>query len=128
MVTGGRFRPESKKIYHNLRAWAAFVAKERALRGHAGVNPKDNYLVEELEADEWFENRSGQIQMIDKKDIKEKLEPPRSPGRADCWKMLQWAFEQEFKDETYQEEGNRPQQYSDGDQENQGYQTHSQLD
>lgn len=106
---------ERKKIYANRRAEAAFIAKDRGLRGHAAVNPKDNYLVEELDADEWFENRSGQIQMIDKKDIKEKLEPPRSPGRADCWKMLQWSFEQEFEDNTYKEPQQQMQRYADSD-------------
>ena len=55
-------------------------------------------MIEELEADEWFENRSGQIQLIEKKDIKERLDPPRSPGRADCFKMLQWAFDQNYKE------------------------------
>lgn len=111
--TGGKHRDEKKRIFANRRAEAAFVAKDRGLRGHAAVNPKDDYLVEELEADEWFENKSGQIQLIDKVDIKDNLEPPRSPGRADCWKMLQWAFEQEFVDTTYQPQTGYQQQYAD---------------
>lgn len=115
MVTGGKFIKESKRIYHNLRAWAAFIAQERALRGVAAVNIQDNYLCEELEADEWFENKSGQIQMIDKKDIKDKLEPPRSPGRADCWKMLQWAFEQNYKELIYKPQNNFMQRTADSD-------------
>lgn len=115
METGGKHRPEKKRLYANLRAYAAFVAKERALRGVAAVSPDDSYLNEELEADEWFENKSGQIQLIEKKDIKEKLDPPRSPGRADCWKMLQYAFEQEFKDDVYHPQGEKVQQYADHD-------------
>ena len=111
--TGGKHRPEKKKMYKNLRAWAAFVAKDRAMRGCAAVNSEDLQLVEELEADEWFENKSGQIQMIDKDDIKEKLEPPRSPGRADSWRMLQWAFEQEFKELTYMPQGQDMQREAD---------------
>lgn len=126
--TGGRFRQEKKKMYVNLRAWAAFVAKERGLRGVAGVNPADNYLNEELEADEWFENRVGQIQLIDKKDIKEKLDPVRSPGRADCWKMLQWAFEQEFVDDTYHPQQEHIQRYADTDNDVRGLQSHAQTD
>lgn len=113
--TGGQNRSEKKRMYANRRAEASFVTKERALRGHAAVNEKDDYLVEELEADEWFENKSGQIQLVDKKDIKDKLEPPRSPGRADCYKMLQWAFEQEFKDETYIPQQGQQQQYARSD-------------
>lgn len=131
LQTGSTQRPEKKRIYANKRAEAAFVAKERALRGHCAVNPKDDYLCEELEADEWFENKSGQIQLVDKKDIKDKLEPPRSPGRADCWKMLQWAFEQEFVDETYRPQQGREQQYADTsvDMHQQGeYQQFAQTD
>lgn len=126
--TGGVNRPEQKKMYKNKRAEASFVAKDRALRGHAAVNPKDDYLCEELVADEWFENDSGQIQLVDKEDIKDKLEPPRSPGRADCWKMLQWAFEQEFKDETYQPQGEVRQQYAKTDVDVRQLQQHSQFD
>lgn len=132
MDTGGKNRPERKRLYYNLRAYAAFVAKDRGLRGVAAVNPKDNYLVEELEADQWFENKSGSIQLIDKKDIKEVLEPPRSPGRADCWKMLQWAFEQEFKDDTYHSQEYQSQSYADTDHDVQhnyhGQQWHAQTD
>lgn len=126
LETGSTIRQEKKRIYANKRAEAAFVAKERALRGHAAVNEKDSYLCAELEADEWFENKSGQIQLIDKKDIKDKLEPPRSPGRADCWKMLQWAFEQEFKDDTYKPQSSQHQQYADTNQDVPGYDRHNQ--
>lgn len=115
--TGSSFRPEKKRLYANKRAEAAFVARERALRGHAAVNPADDYLVEEVEADEWFENKSGQIQLIDKVDIKEKLEPPRSPGRADCWKMLQYGFEQNYERGPYDKVPQQQQQYAQADQD-----------
>lgn len=115
LETGGKHRPEKKMLYANRRAEAAFVAKERGLRGVAAVNIDDIALVEELEADEWFENKSGQIQLVDKQDIKEKLEPSRSPGRADCWKMLQWAFEQEFQDLTYKRPAGQVQTSADTD-------------
>ncbi len=128
MQTGGKHRPETKRMFKNRRAEAAFVAKDRALRGVAGANPQDNYLIEELEADEWFENKSGQIQMVDKEDIKVKLEPPRSPGRRDCWVMLQWAFEQEFEDNTYKNPQQHVQHYADADQDIRGLQTHGQND
>lgn len=128
--TGGKNRPEKKKIYKNLRAEAAFIAKERGLRGEAAADPLDLELIEELEADEWFENKSGQIQMVDKDDIKEKLDPPRSPGRRDCWVMLQWAFEQNFKDDRYHPENQqRIQHYADVDMDIQrGLQSQAQTD
>jgi len=97
-VTNAGPGQEKKRIYANKRAEAAFVARERGLNGIAAVSHQNDYLIEELEADEWFENRSGQIQLIEKKDIKERLDPPRSPGRADCFKMLQWAFDQNYKE------------------------------
>ncbi len=95
---------KEKKIYKNKRAEAAFLGKERITRGHAAVNEQDLELIEDLEQDEWFENDRGELQLIDKADIKEAL--GRSPGRGDCWKMLQWAFELETKDNRY--ETNRP--------------------
>lgn len=105
-------KDEKKKMYANRRAEAAFIAKERALRGHAAVNIKDDILVEELDADEWFENKSGEIQLIDKNDIKERLNPERSPGSADCWKMLQWAFEQQYEKDPYKPVEEHVQQYA----------------
>lgn len=89
---------KERLIYGNMRAEAAFVAQDRANAGRAAVNEKDLELIEELEADEYFEKR-GVIWLIDKSDIREVL--LRSPGSADAWKMLQWAFQQEYKDETY---------------------------
>lgn len=81
-------------VYLNLRTEAAFVSQKRGWNGKAGINPQDTTLVEELKADE-FETQRGYLKLIDKKDIKEKL--GRSPGRADCFKMLQWAFEKNIK-------------------------------
>jgi hypothetical protein len=92
----------NRRMYENKRAEAAFVAQKRGWAGLAAVNEKDKKLVEELEADEYFTNNRGFIQIIPKKDIKERLK--RSPGRADCWKMLQWAFEQNYEDKTYRDE------------------------
>lgn len=111
--TGGRHSNEKKKIYANKRAEAAFIAKDRGYRGVAAVNIEDDYLCAELEADEWFENKSGQIQMIDKEDYKDKLDPPRSPGRRDCWVMLQWAFEQNYKEIIYKPQNQQMQRTAD---------------
>lgn len=82
-------RPGQKRSYANLRAQAAFIAKERGIKGIAAINPRDSRLVEEIEQDEFFENNAGEIQLIEKEDIKANI--GRSPGRADCWKMLQYA-------------------------------------
>jgi len=82
-------------IYLNMRAEAAFTAQKRGWQGKAGVDVKDTALVEELKADEYEEQR-GYLQLIPKKEIKERI--GRSPGLADCWKMLQWGFAQDFKD------------------------------
>lgn len=92
-----------KKMYANRRAEAAFLGKDRIIRGHAAVNEQDRELIEDLEQDEWFENDRGELQLIDKADIKESL--GRSPGRGDCWKMLQWAFELNTKDNRYEKHG-----------------------
>jgi len=81
-------------IYLNLRTEAAFVAQKRGWSGRAGINPKDTILLEELKADE-YETQRGYLKIIPKLEIKERL--GRSPGRADCWKMLQWAFEKNIK-------------------------------
>jgi hypothetical protein len=85
---------EEKKVYHNIRSEAAFIAKNRIMAGKASVDRKDKELVEDLEADEYFTNKQGFIQLIDKDDIRDDL--GRSPGKGDCYKMLQWAFEQEL--------------------------------
>jgi hypothetical protein len=83
-------------MYLNMRTEAAFTAQKRGWAGRAGVNFKDTALVEELKADE-YEIQRGFLRLIPKEDIKERI--GRSPGRADCWKMLQWAFEQNYRDE-----------------------------
>ena len=90
-----------RKMYENLRAEAAFTAQKRGWAGRAAVNDRDAKLIEELEADEYFTNRKGYIQIIPKDEIKVNLK--RSPGRADCWKMLQWVFEQDIEDKTYKD-------------------------
>lgn len=88
---------EKKRLYYNKRAEAAFIARDRAKRGAASVNPKDEELLEDLEADLWFEDKkTGQLRILEKEDIKEAL-GGRSPGRGDCFKMLQYAFELSLK-------------------------------
>lgn len=83
-------RPE----YANMRAEAAFVARERGQHGIAAVDINAKELIDDLMEEEWFE-KNGKIQLEDKDDIKERL--GRSPGQGDCWKMLQWAFNQNYK-------------------------------
>jgi hypothetical protein len=92
-----------KRVYANKRAEAAFVAKERKKQGKAAINKDDVELIEDLEADQYFEGKQG-IQLIDKEDVKDELNG-RSPGRGDCYKMLQYAFEQNYEDNTYKESG-----------------------
>ncbi len=86
----------NRRMYENVRSEAAFVAQKRGWAGLASVNFEDRKLIEELEADEFFTNKSGFLQIIPKEDIKENLK--RSPGRADCWKMLQWVFDKKLRD------------------------------
>lgn len=86
-----------KKMYANLRAEASFVTADRAKAGRATLPEDMPEIEEDLQADEWFENSNGLIQLIDKDEIRESLE--RSPGDGDAYKMLQWAFEQDIKDE-----------------------------
>ena len=81
-------------VYMNLRAEAAFTTQKRGWAGRAAINDADTMLIEDLKADEYEEKR-GMIALIPKKDIKERL--GRSPGLGDCYKMLQWATEQELK-------------------------------
>lgn len=88
-----------RPIYANLRAEAAFVARDRGQAGRAAINEGDSELIEDLLEDEYFESKKGRIQIIPKEEIKERL--GRSPGRGDCYKMLQWAFEQGYKDTSY---------------------------
>jgi len=99
-----------KKIYANIRAQAAFTARDRGHRGAAAVNNKDLELVEELEADEYFENNRGEIQILPKEEIKEKIDG-RSPGRRDAWVMLQYAFEQDVEADPYQDTETERQMY-----------------
>ena len=91
---------DRKLLYENLRCEAAFVTRDRAERGAAALNSRDTELDADLAEEIWMENKkSGLIQLIPKDEIKEIL--GRSPGRGDCYKMLQWAFEQLFQDKTY---------------------------
>ena len=87
------------KVYQNMRAEAAFVTQKRARDGKAAINREDKELIEDLMEEEYFENNRGLIQIEDKKDIKERLE--RSPGKGDAYKMLQWAFDQDYKKTDY---------------------------
>lgn len=87
-----------RRVYENMRAEAAFVTRDRGLAGKCSIDHKAVELIEDLQEDEWFEKK-GLLLVIPKKEIKESL--GRSPGEGDCYKMLQWAFEQKFEDETY---------------------------
>jgi hypothetical protein len=89
----------NRAMYANKRSEAAFISQKRVFSGRASINPEDKILIEELEADEFFNNSRGLLQIIPKDEIKVRIK--RSPGRADCWKMLQWAFEQNIKNNTY---------------------------
>lgn len=95
-------------MYVNKRAEAAFTAQKRGWAGRAGVNQKDNALIEELKADE-YEERRGMIALVEKKEIKKRI--GRSPGNADCWKMFQYACELDIKDRTniYKDDNRTPQ-------------------
>ena len=88
-----------KQMYENLRAEASFVTRDRGLAGKCSINEHDKELIDDLMEEEYFENKKGVLQIEPKVDLKERLE--RSPGRGDAYKMLQWAFAQEIKDETY---------------------------
>jgi hypothetical protein len=86
---------KDKPMCENLRSEAAFVAQARAKAGKASIDPLDQELFEDLGEEEFFTNGKGLLQIEPKVDIKERL--GRSPGRGDAWKMLQWAFEKNFK-------------------------------
>lgn len=102
---------KARKIYANMRAEAAFVARDRGYAGRAAVNEFDTELLEDLQEEEYFTNNTGKIQIEPKEDLKERL--GRSPGRGDAWKMLQWAFDQNFEDKTgYRSEDSRLPRYA----------------
>lgn len=88
---------KEKLQYGNLRCEAAFISQERAKKGLAAYDKKYKELREDLEVDEFFE-RKGVLWLIEKDDIRELL--GRSPGQGDCYKMLQWIFSRDLKDET----------------------------
>jgi hypothetical protein len=106
-----------RQVYVNQRAEAAFVARDRIRLGRAAINYKDKELLEDLREDFTIDDKPY-IQLVDKEEIKETL--GRSPGRGDCWKMLQWAFEQDTKDTTYRDEASQLPRYTvgDGDEDN----------
>lgn len=87
-----------RAVYQNMRAEAAFVARTRAYMGRAGIDGKDMELIEDLVEEQFFTNSRGLIQLEPKDDIKERL--GRSPSCGDAYKMLQWAFNQQYKRDT----------------------------
>lgn len=92
--------------FANLRAEAWLTALDRAKRGCALPPRLENGEVDpEWEEDilevKFFENRKGKIQIEDKIDIKERL--GRSPDKGDAWVMLQWGFEQKYRDRRQKE-------------------------
>ena len=84
-----------RKIYENMRTEASFLTQARAKAGKASINFKSVELIEDLQEETYFTNKKGFLQIEPKEDIKERLK--RSPGKADAYKMLQWAFEKGFK-------------------------------
>lgn len=92
---------KNRPIYENMRAEIAFTAQKRAYAGLASIDPRDHHMIEELKHDVVFTNRQGKLQLVDKKDIKEQIK--RSPGRADAWKMFQFACSMEIKDQTFRQ-------------------------
>jgi len=89
---------KKRRVYVNMRAEAAFVTRDEALAGRCSLDHIATELIEDLQEDEWFEQK-GMLLVIPKTEIKESL--GRSPGEGDCFKMLIWAFAQKFEDETF---------------------------
>lgn len=87
-------KSKEKQQYHNLRAKAHFMARQRAMDGLASI-PDDPELIEDLLEVKYFENSRGMIQIEDKDDIKERL--GRSPNKGDSWVMLQWGYQQNYQ-------------------------------
>lgn len=90
-----------RPMYQNMRAEASFVTRDRGYAGKCSINEKDKELIDDLTEEEYFKNKKGLLQIEDKTDLKDRLD--RSPGRGDCYKMLQWAFEQGIPNNTYPE-------------------------
>lgn len=88
-----------RAMYENMRCEAAFVTRDLGYAGKCSINGNDQELIDDLTEEEYFKNKKGLLQIEAKQDIKERLE--RSPGRGDCYKMLQWAFEQKIPNRTY---------------------------
>ena len=93
----GKSKDGDREIYQNMRSEASFITQAQAKAGKASINQEDTELIEDLTEEEYFTNKRGLIQIEPKEDLKERL--GRSPGRGDAYKMLQWGFAQNFKDE-----------------------------
>jgi hypothetical protein len=92
----GMVKDGERALYANMRSEASFITQARAKAGKAAINPTDIELIEDLMEEEYFVNNRGLSQIEPKEDIKERLS--RSPGRGDAYKMLQWAFNQNYRD------------------------------
>lgn len=92
-------KARKRPVYENMRAEAAFITRDRGNAGKCSINGNDQELIDDLTEEEYFKNKKGLIQIEAKEDIKERLE--RSPGRGDCYKMLQWAFHKNIPNNTY---------------------------
>lgn len=75
--------------YKNLRAEAAFYAKEQMEKGMISLDD-DEWAREEALTEKYFVNLRGDIQLEDKTDIKERI--GRSPGKWDARKLAIWGF------------------------------------
>jgi|GEM_PF-3010048 hypothetical protein len=109
--TGPNNKP--RQMYANMRAEAAMVTQRRAYSGWTGIAPTDKKCIRQLEADISFQNGRGLLQLIDKTEIKKLI--GESPGRADCFKMMNWACHQEYADQTFSKEAMQqaPQAFAD---------------
>ncbi len=101
-----------KPLYKNMRAEAAYTAKDRITRGAASINPNDTEMIADLQEDASIEDKTP-LQILDKDDIRQSLQ--RSPGRGDAYKMFQWACEQNFKEIVYPRPGGQVQYGQSGD-------------
>ncbi len=106
-VDGKPIEKGGRRIYENMRCEAAFVTADRIKAGKVGIEMRDVELVEDLREDLFMENkRSGLLQILPKEEIKEVL--GRSPGCGDAYKMLQWAFAQEYERLPYKDDSGLP--------------------
>lgn len=75
--------------YKNLRAEAAFYAKEMMEKGKISLD-NDAWAKEEALTEKYFVNLKGDIQLEDKEEVKERI--GRSPGKWDARKLAIWGF------------------------------------